>query len=131
MEHWLILTVAIIIATRLLATSKPAGSSIACRDEPPQKGWTPALIGFAALAGIVGLFVRLVGFGSSLAEDEFGTLWTVEGSLGTVFERTLSFHGQSPFYYVISWLSLNLFGESEIALRLPSLLCCVGAAWLI
>lgn len=69
----------------------------------------------------VGLYFRLDGFGSSLWLDEFGTLWTVERDLNTVVSRCLGFHGQTPLYYVFPWVSLQLLGESEVALRLPSL----------
>jgi hypothetical protein len=37
---------------------------------------------------------------------------------------------QSPFYYVLAWASIHLFGESEAALRLPSLIA-VGVASLV
>lgn len=132
MEQWLILTGAIVIATRVLATSRPSGRQVAHAEmSAAVLGWTPVLKAFAILAGIAGLALRLVGFGDSLSGDEFGTLWAVESNISTVVERSWSFHGQSPFYYLISWLSVNLLGESEIALRLPSFLFVIGTAWLV
>lgn len=74
-------------------------------------------------AAVLGLAIRLVGFGSSLWLDEFGTLWVVEGSLATAWERALAFHGQSPLYYLFTWLGVQVCGESEWALRLPALVC--------
>lgn len=71
---------------------------------------------------VVGLLLRLDGINSSLWLDEFGTLWAVEGSLRDTWERALSFHGQSPFYYAIVWGFLQAFGESELSLRSSSLL---------
>jgi len=131
-ENWLILTLAVVIAARLLATAKPP------KGEGPEvaatSSWTPALQYTALTAGATGLFLRLYGFGNSLSGDELGTLWTlwtVEAGLAEVIERSVSFHGQSPFYYLISWAFVNLFGESEFVLRLPSLLCVVGAIWLV
>lgn len=75
-----------------------------------------------ALSAVLGVLLRLDGIGSSLWMDEFGTLWVVEGSLREVWIRASNFQGQSPFYYSFVWLALQLFGESEIALRIPSLL---------
>ena len=75
-----------------------------------------------AIFGLAGLALRLFGITGSLWLDEFGTLWTVEGSLRQVFQRSLAFHGQSPLYYLITWLAVRLFGESEVVLRLPALL---------
>jgi len=57
----------------------------------------------------------------SLWIDEFGTFWVVQDGLAETLRRSLSFQGQSPLYYVLAWLSLTLFGESELALRVPSL----------
>ena len=80
--------------------------------------WISILVGSA----ILGIALRLDGIGSSLWLDEFGTLWTVEGSLRTAWGRASTFHGQTPFYYTFAWLSIRLLGESEISLRLPSLI---------
>lgn len=129
MENWLVLTLAVVIAARLLATAKPPkgrGSEVAATSS-----WTPALKYTALAAGATGLFLRLYGFTSSLWGDELGTLWTVESGLPEVIERSVSFHGQSPFFYLISWAFVNLFGESEWVLRLPSLLAVIGAGWLV
>ena len=54
--------------------------------------------------------------------DEYGTAWVVGGSSGDVSRRVYQFQGQSPLYYYAPWLSVQLFGISELALRLPSLL---------
>ena len=78
----------------------------------------------AAVAGLLalGTWFRLDGITGSLWIDEFGTFWVVEGDLGTVIQRTLAFQGQSPFYYLLAWIPIHLFGESEVALRGVSLL---------
>lgn len=64
-------------------------------------------------SGILGLFLRLYGFSRSLWLDEFGTLWTIDGSFLQVIERSFSFQGQSPFYYSIVWAFVQIFGVSE------------------
>ena len=82
------------------------------------------LVGVAVLA--LGLALRFYGFGTSLWLDEFGTLWVVESDLKAVFERSREFQGQTPFYYLIVWLSRTLLGEFEYALRLPSLAAAIA-----
>jgi len=79
--------------------------------------WISILVGSA----ILGIVLRLDGIGASLWLDEFGTLWTVENSLRAAWNRATTFHGQTPFYYTFAWISIRLLGESEISLRLPSL----------
>jgi len=73
------------------------------------------------LTAALGSFLLLNDFGRSLWIDEFGTLWVVEGTLRTAWERALAFQGQSPLYYLFSWLAVQGLGESEMALRLPAL----------
>jgi len=93
-------------------------------------GWRTA--GIAAFT--LGFVVRLVGFSNSLWLDEFGTLWTIQGSFVDMWRHALAFQGQTPFYYFFPWLVTRLAGESEIALRLPSLISVIGATsvvWLV
>jgi uncharacterized membrane protein len=73
------------------------------------------------ISGLAGLFLRLYGLDRSFWLDEFGTLWTVEGSMAQLLERVYTFHGQSPLYYVLLWFFVNVLGHSEIALRVFSL----------
>lgn len=77
---------------------------------------------------ILGVITRVDSLNTSLWLDEFGTFWVVDGSFTTMLRRTWEFQGQTPLYYSLAWLSLHVFGESEIALRAPSLiLCCLMA----
>lgn len=77
---------------------------------------------FAVVVVALGAYARLAHLRESLWLDEFGTLWVVEGDLGRTVSRTLEFQAQSPLYYVFPWLAVQLLGESEVALRLPSVL---------
>ena len=81
---------------------------------------------FVLAAGVViflvGFYLRLDALTSSLWLDEFGTFWVVQGDLWNAFQRSWQFQGQSPLYYVFAWAAIHLFGESEFALRLPSLI---------
>jgi uncharacterized membrane protein len=71
---------------------------------------------------------RLYGVSGSLWLDEFSTLWCVEAGWHSVAPRVASFQGQSPLYYFLVRLSVDSFGETEIALRLPSLVASVGTS---
>ena len=71
---------------------------------------------------VVGIVLRFDGVTSSLWLDEFGTYWVVEGGFRSMLERSWAFQGQSPLYYAFPWIAVQVFGDSELALRLPSLL---------
>ena len=91
------------------------------RRFPVASIWLPmALLG--ALA------VRLYGIDRSLWLDEFSTLWCVEEGWRAIASRVAAFQGQTPLYYYAARLSIDVFGESEVALRLPSLLASAGTA---
>ena len=80
-----------------------------------------ALYAVALVVVILGVVVRVDSIRASLWLDEFGTLWVVEGDFISMLRRCWEFQGQSPLYYALPWLSIQIFGESEIALRIPSL----------
>src|SRR5688572_1537907 len=81
-----------------------------------------ALYAAGMVVVVAGILLRLDGLTSSLWLDEFGTFWVVEGNFATMLERAWVFQGQSPLYYAFPWMSRQVFGDSELALRLPSLL---------
>jgi len=72
----------------------------------------------------VGLSLRLPSFGDSLFGDEVGAFYDVSGhGLGRVI-HLLSGHSPElnpPLYFVVAWLSEQLFGTSAQSLRLISL----------
>jgi hypothetical protein len=84
-----------------------------------------------ALGAIIaaGMLVRLWGVTGSLWLDEFSTLWVVEAGLRGVAARTLSFQGQSPLYYWLVAALTNVLGESELSLRLLSLVASLLTAF--
>lgn len=71
---------------------------------------------------LVGFYLRVDALTSSLWLDEFGTFWVVQDDLWNAFQRSWQFQGQSPLYYVFAWAAIHLLGESEFALRLPSVI---------
>ncbi|NMC62046.1 MAG: glycosyltransferase family 39 protein [SAR324 cluster bacterium] len=64
---------------------------------------------------------------SSLWLDETVSYWIIRDGPGKLFERALEFQGQSPLYYYILWSFTKLFGTTELALRIPSILFFLGA----
>ena len=65
---------------------------------------------------------------SSLWTDELGTWWVIKDGFGDAIDRAMTFHGQSPLFYVLLGRRRHVVGRSEVALRLPSLLAAAGAA---
>lgn len=84
--------------------------------------WIPAALA-TLLLGLV-VFRSPIAIGLWL--DECVTFWISGDSWQTAFDRALGFQGQSPLYFlgVYGWRAL--FGDSEIALRLPSVLLSLG-----
>ena len=120
-----------LIATWVLATG-PAPKAPALATAGSSKKWLGRMAaGLVLVAALLGLAARLYGLDGSLWLDEFGTLWAVEGDLHQLIDRTLSFHGQAPFYYAVVWGFVQLFGEHETVLRLPSVLASLGALGLV
>jgi hypothetical protein len=68
------------------------------------------------------VFLLRAPIGGSFWLDETLTSWITNAGADEVWHRTVDFQGQSPFYYEILWLVRQVFGESEVALRVPSLL---------
>lgn len=79
---------------------------------------------------ILGLSLFLPRLHLELKLDELGSFWVIKDSLRDTIDRSLHL-GQSPFYYLILWLSYKLLGASEIALRIPSLICILSSSILM
>jgi mannosyltransferase len=85
--------------------------------------WTIAALAIAVL------WIRPIG--SSLWTDELGTWWVISGTSRQVIDRAEAVQGQSPLYYLLAWLARHVTGPSEIGLRVPALVCCLAAAYLM
>lgn len=76
----------------------------------------------------VAVSVWFIAIGSPLWLDETGSYWAIKEGLTHISSRpSPSF----PGYYYILGLSAKLIGTSEIALRVPSALAMLGAAYLL
>ncbi len=74
----------------------------------------------------VAVTLRMPSCYESLWVDELHSAWTVWGNLGDVMPRADRGH-QSPFYFVGLWFWKQAIGESELALRMSSVLAVAAA----
>lgn len=77
----------------------------------------PVLVGLTA----AGLAVRLASF-RPLWLNEAAAARLVDGSFSSMFSGGLSGDAHPPLHLVLAWMSQRAFGDSVLALRLPSLL---------
>lgn len=63
--------------------------------------------------------------------DEGISGWIASGTAAQAAERALRFQGQSPLYFLLLWLTVQIAGEAELVLRVPSLLCLMAACWFL
>jgi mannosyltransferase len=68
---------------------------------------------------------------SSFRTDETATLWVISDGLAEAIKRSLRFQGESPFYYMLQSVSRTVFGSSEPALRILSIVAALGAGLLL
>jgi uncharacterized membrane protein len=86
---------------------------------------------FLATIIFVSLLLRLTNLNQSLWLDEASTALAAKLSLFDLFGKYLPGDFHPPFYYVLMHFWVLLFGSSEIALRVPSVLFGVGAVYLV
>jgi 4-amino-4-deoxy-L-arabinose transferase-like glycosyltransferase len=67
----------------------------------------------------------------SLWLDETVTYWVVKDGFWDLVYRAVNYQGQSPFYYFIVWCFIQILGNSEWVLRLPSLLSIILACFFL
>jgi uncharacterized membrane protein len=94
-------------------------------------------LGNSDLLGIVGVFILLLIFfvRAPLSEsywlDETITAWIVDRDALLTLFRSGTFQGQSPFYFLLVWGWVQIFGHAELALRSLSILCTGGSLWVL
>lgn len=68
---------------------------------------------------------------SSLVLDETLTGWITSDGLSDAWRRAYEFQGNSPLYFCVLWCWRQVAGDSELALRLPSMAAALAAAVLV
>ena len=67
----------------------------------------------------------------SLWIDETVTYWVVKDGFWDLVYRAVHYQGQSPFYYFIVWCFIQILGNAEWVLRLPSILSLILACFFL
>lgn len=111
---------AVLLVGLLVATA--ASSPFAFAIPAHEAGGGPRLVG-PTLVGLTaaGLALRLASF-RTLWLNEAATARLVDGSFASMFSGGLSGDAHPPLHLVLAWMSQRAFGDSVLALRLPSLL---------
>jgi uncharacterized membrane protein len=78
----------------------------------------------------VGLILRLISSNQSLWLDEATTALVAKMSLGDIFTKFLPGDFHPPLFYLIEKYWSTIFGYSEIALRVPSILFGLGTIYI-
>lgn len=74
---------------------------------------------------VIAGFLSKAPYSESFWVDETLSWWITSSNLVECIWRALDLQGQSPFYYVVLMYWGKIFGTTEIALRIFSLLCAV------
>lgn len=86
--------------------------------------------GAYALGLVVSISLWFRAIYAPLRTDETGSYWLITGGLPGIWEKR--FIGLAfPAYQYILWFSTKLIGTSEVALRVPSVLAMLGAAYFL
>ena len=91
----------------------------------------PNLQIYAALAGAAVVRLWIMPMTASLWLDETITYWTACKGMSAAISRSQFWPGQNVLYSLIAALALRLGGNSEVVLRLPSLLAALATIWLL
>jgi len=84
--------------------------------------------GLYALSFAISISLWFIAIRSPLWLDETGTYWMIKDGFSQIWSR--QYFGP-PVYFYIVWLAAKVIGTSEIALRIPSVLAMLGAAYLL
>lgn len=80
---------------------------------------------------LVGMVVRLISLNQSLWLDEATTAMVSKMSLSNIFTKFLPGDFHPPLYYLIIKFWTSIFGYSEVALRIPSVIFGVVSTYII
>ncbi len=86
---------------------------------------------YLALAAAAALRLWVAPMTASLWLDETLTFWSVCKGIGPSISRSQFWPGQNLLYTLIAAAAVRVGGQSEIALRLPSLFAALGTTWLL
>ncbi|MCH1438018.1 MAG: hypothetical protein L7W43_00070 [Rubripirellula sp.] len=88
-------------------------------DRQPPRALFTLLISVSVFT--IAVLLRLPSCYESLWLDELHSAWIVADGVGSIYQRSVLGH-QSPCYYLQLWVWKQIFGDSELMLRLNSVL---------
>lgn len=100
--------------------------------QQPQSTTHRAMYAIYIICLVFSIALWLPSLRSPLWLDETGSFWQISAGFSEIWSRARHFlTPSSPEYAYVLWLSTKLFGVSEAALRIPSLIAMLGAAYLL
>jgi|SRR5271166_591451 len=81
-------------------------------------------------AVLASLSIWLIGVRAPLWVDETLSYWQISGGLSRIWTRSAQMPSSFAYLYIL-WLAKTVLGNHEIALRVPSLLAMLGAAYFL
>ena len=102
--------------------------------ESNQRSVWPTLLLIAIITLLGGVVRWLIAATDPMWLDELHTSWVVAGELGDVYQRA-QIGNQTPLFFWLTWAAAEIFGETEISLRLISLIAgtatIFAAGWIV
>jgi mannosyltransferase len=111
------------------ALARPAAAP--ARPAAGLPGWWPLA---AVLVGAAALRLATLDLQSFWYDEAFTPVHVLHAGLGATLRSMVHTENSPPLWYLIAWVDVRLFGDGEVALRLPSALAgiaTVGLAWAI
>jgi Dolichyl-phosphate-mannose-protein mannosyltransferase len=108
---------------------RPAAASTRPVSRLPR--WWPLA---AVLVGAAALRISTLDLQSFWYDEAFTPVRVLHTGLGATLRSMVHSENSPPLWYLIAWVDVRLFGDGEIALRLPSALAGIGTvalAWAI
>ena len=109
--------------------SRPAAAPVRASARLPR--WWPLA---AVLAGAAALRLSTLDLQSFWYDEAFTPVHVLHADLGATLRSMVHSENSPPLWYLIAWLDVRLFGDGEVALRMPSALAgiaTVAVAWAI
>jgi 4-amino-4-deoxy-L-arabinose transferase-like glycosyltransferase len=103
--------------------SASAPSAAARRRAP---GWWPLA---AVLLLAAALRLSTLDLQSFWYDEAFTPVRVLHPGLGATLHSVVHTENSPPLWYLLAWLDVRLFGDGEIALRLPSALAGIATVW--
>lgn len=101
------------------------------RSQPQTTGLLWRRLAYAIYAASLGVSISVwfLAIRAPLRMDETGSFWQISAGVSHIWSRQ-NFALALPAYYYILWFSTKLLGTSEVALRIPSIIAMLAAAYL-